>query len=283
MALAITHNFVSAIADDPAAASAGWVVPGNWNAAHTITGSASVAQGGTGTSTAFTAGSVVFAGASGVYTEDNSNFFWDDTNNILKIKGDLVFQSSTASIVINGGTLFEFAVAHANAFSMNSTVFIGNSVGTIGNAQQLVINYTVNSGSAGPCFMFNANNINGFFGMGPASVSGSDCRFWFGQVASPYYQTAWDTSTTASHQAYFIAYNGYIASGLGGTEVIKLDPATKTINQTAVTVANLPAAGTVGRLAFVTDANATTFASVVAGGGANKLPVYDDGTNWRIG
>lgn len=44
-----------------------------------------VANGGTGTSTAFTAGSVVFAGASGVYTQDNSNLFWDDTNNRLGV------------------------------------------------------------------------------------------------------------------------------------------------------------------------------------------------------
>lgn len=35
--------------------------------------------------------------------------------------------------------------------------------------------------------------------------------------------------------------------------------------------------------AFVSDANATTFASVVAAGGANGVPVYCDGTNWRIG
>lgn len=50
-------------------------------------------------------------------------------------------------------------------------------------------------------------------------------------------------------------------------------------------VANLPAAGTVGAgsRAFVTDANATTFASIVAGSGANGVPVYSDGTNWRIG
>lgn len=52
---------------------------------------------------------------------------------------------------------------------------------------------------------------------------------------------------------------------------------------TPKTVATLPAAGHVGARNFVTDANATTFASVVAGGGANKVPVYDDGTNWRIG
>lgn len=50
------------------------------------------------------------------------------------------------------------------------------------------------------------------------------------------------------------------------------------------TVATLPAAATFARSrAFVSDANATTFASIVVGGGANLVPVYSDGTNWRIG
>jgi hypothetical protein len=50
-------------------------------------------------------------------------------------------------------------------------------------------------------------------------------------------------------------------------------------------VASLPAAATVGAGArhFVTDATATTFLSTVAGGGANKVPVVSDGTNWLIG
>lgn len=51
------------------------------------------------------------------------------------------------------------------------------------------------------------------------------------------------------------------------------------------TVGTLPSAATAGAgaRAFVTDANATTFASTVAGGGANKVPVTSDGTNWIIG
>ena len=59
----------------------------------------------------------------------------------------------------------------------------------------------------------------------------------------------------------------------------------KYFNNGTLTVATLPAAATAGAgaRAFVTDANATTFASVVAGGGANGVPVYSDGTNWRIG
>lgn len=49
------------------------------------TGTLAVSRGGTGTGTAFTAGSVLFAGASGVYSQDNANFFWDDANNRLGI------------------------------------------------------------------------------------------------------------------------------------------------------------------------------------------------------
>jgi len=45
-----------------------------------ITGTLGVTNGGTGTATQFTQGSIVFAGASGVYTQNNSKFFWDNTN-----------------------------------------------------------------------------------------------------------------------------------------------------------------------------------------------------------
>lgn len=51
------------------------------------------------------------------------------------------------------------------------------------------------------------------------------------------------------------------------------------------TVSTLPTASVagVGARAFVSDATATTFASTVVGGGANKVPVYSDGINWKIG
>lgn len=51
------------------------------------------------------------------------------------------------------------------------------------------------------------------------------------------------------------------------------------------TVAALPSAATAGAgaRAFVTNANSTTFNSVVAGGGSNDVPVVSDGTDWRIG
>jgi hypothetical protein len=44
-----------------------------------------VTRGGTGTSTQFTQGSVVFAGAAGVYTEDNAGFNWDNAAKTLLV------------------------------------------------------------------------------------------------------------------------------------------------------------------------------------------------------
>jgi hypothetical protein len=52
------------------------------------------------------------------------------------------------------------------------------------------------------------------------------------------------------------------------------------------TAATLPAVPPAGQHSFVSDSTATLAAGLgntVAGGGANFVPVYSDGTNWRIG
>jgi hypothetical protein len=76
-----------------------------------VTGTLPVANGGTNAST-FTEGSVVFAGASGTYTQDNSNLFFDNTNNRLGIgtasptNGKLVVksgESNSTGIVLERG------------------------------------------------------------------------------------------------------------------------------------------------------------------------------------
>jgi hypothetical protein len=50
-------------------------------------------------------------------------------------------------------------------------------------------------------------------------------------------------------------------------------------------VADLPSAvdSGVGARSFVTDATGPTFGATVVGGGAVKVPVYSDGTNWKVG
>ena len=99
-----------------------------------VTGTLPVANGGTGTATAFTAGSVVFAGASGVYSQNNANLFWDDTNNRLGVGtatpavGLHVSGTSTTAIAriastSNGQASFDGSGAglEITAFGMNAT------------------------------------------------------------------------------------------------------------------------------------------------------------------
>lgn len=109
----------------------------------------------------------------------------------------------------------------------------------------------------------------------------------------------WDVVTLKANAETLVATfgAGFFTSGASGG-----DKGTGTINATTLyeagtalsskyaslavyTVATLPAAGTArkGYRAFVSDANSTTFASTVAGGGSNNVPVYSDGSAWKIG
>jgi hypothetical protein len=58
----------------------GTISSGTWNGS-TI----GVSKGGTGTSTQFTAGSILFAGTNGVYSESNAKLFWDNNTSALGI------------------------------------------------------------------------------------------------------------------------------------------------------------------------------------------------------
>jgi hypothetical protein len=56
------------------------------------------------------------------------------------------------------------------------------------------------------------------------------------------------------------------------------------VQTTPTTYVQLPdPVGIAGTRAFITDGSTTTFNATVAGGGANKVPVFSDGTNWKVG
>jgi len=86
----------------------------------------SVAKGGTGTSTAFTSGSVVFAGASGVYSQDNANLFWDNTNDRLGIGT----ASPSTKLQINGAG-FVAALISGDSTSETQLRFTNNTTARI--------------------------------------------------------------------------------------------------------------------------------------------------------
>lgn len=73
-------DIASTYAGQSSITTVGTITSGTWNGS-----TVGVGYGGTGTSTQFTAGSVVFAGASGVYSQNNSALFWDNTNSRLGI------------------------------------------------------------------------------------------------------------------------------------------------------------------------------------------------------
>lgn len=94
----------------------------------TLGGLLATGSGGTGTSTTFTAGSIVFAGTSGVYSQNNSKLFWDNSNLRLGVG----VSSPGSSIDTNG--------AVAAAFFINPTV--------VSASYTIPTNY--NAGSFGP-------------------------------------------------------------------------------------------------------------------------------------
>jgi hypothetical protein len=99
----------------------------------TLAGTLGVANGGTGTATAFTAGSVVFAGASGVYSQDNANLFWDDTNNRLGIGTSS--PDSKLHVEGTGGLRIGFGGASINYYNADSHLFFNGAL----NAERMRI------------------------------------------------------------------------------------------------------------------------------------------------
>lgn len=77
----------------------------------------------------------------------------------------------------------------------------------------------------------------------------------------------------------------FITTGGASTDFVKgdgtLDSSTylTSLSLTGYTVATLPA-GTVGDIAYVTDALAPVYLTAIVGGGAVVCPVFFDGTNW---
>lgn len=133
--------------------------------------------------------------------------------------------------------------------------------------------------------------VRGFIGIGPAPNTADvfwerDAADTFAQRRTTNAQTlrVYNTWTDASnYERVALTWTGnvcYLVPQAAGTGTARL-----LVLQTGITtVAALPAAATaINGRSMVSDATVTTFASIVAGGGANKVPVYSDGVNWLIG
>lgn len=87
----------------------------------------------------------------------------------------------------------------------------------------------------------------------------------------------WVPNQGDSRRASLTTLNEFL--GLNFTTVVA-----QTVQTTPTTYVQLPnPVGIAGARAFITDGSTATFAATVTGGGSNKVPVYSDGTNWKVG
>ena len=169
-----------------------------------LTGVVPVANGGSGTSSLFTMGSVVFAGLSGVYNQNNTNFFWDNTNNRLGIGiavpleklhvvgnirnsalagtgtrmaqanslGNLVpLAAGTATQVLLGNGTFG-NVPTNTCWSLTGNANTVDGTNYIGTTDNVPLNFLVNGQRAGRIDLVSNNTFFGFLA-GSTSASGS--------------------------------------------------------------------------------------------------------------
>lgn len=125
------------------------------------------AQGGTGTTTVFTQGSVVFAGASGIYAQDNANFFWDFTHHRL----GLINATPTAPLDIGGNTSGNLqAVLTRGVTDPNFQLQVLNGVaGASQLLSQAIIGLQYVGSGLGPSIQFlrGPGNTDGFLALAP--------------------------------------------------------------------------------------------------------------------
>ena len=196
------------------------------------------------------------------------------------------FTTVSASASISGSSNFG-AYRYGTLGYSDTGNFISYSTGIAGYVQGVMQNTSNGSTSS---VNFNVSNdvatsttFYGEFGMNSSTFTGSGA---FSGASAVYLAAASSDlviGTYGLNAIHFVVNSGATdAMTIATNNSVSFGTLT---TSKAYTVATLPAAGTAGASAraFVTDANATTFASIVAAGGANGVPVYSDGTNWRIG
>lgn len=203
---------------------------------------------------------------------------------VSKASIDITGKFSASTVLLSGGSSAVPTVSQNG----NSGFFFGNSGYTIG------VSY---AGSQWATFGFTQFRVGSTSTLGWANDSGGanaadvilarDAANILGLRNGTNAQAfnVYNTYTDASNYERLgvrwssnVAYLGPQKAGTGSDRLM-------VVQTGIVAVASLPDASTAGAgaRAMVSDATATTFASTVSGGGANKVPVVSDGTNWIIG
>ena len=185
------------------------------------------------------------------------------------------FSSCTTGIELGRATSSPSAVSNvtiiSNYFECTNCIYLGRGAYGTGAVSYIDIQKNYLAGVTDCIHLYECDSVT----VGAQIMSGTNT------IDSPVTGTCWNsenslTDNSASGQTARLQGNakGLIsAANITATSIFKLP---------VYTVATLPAA-IAGTKVFVTDATASTFWNVVAGGGSTPIVVTADGTNWRIG
>ena len=208
--------------------------------------------------------------------------------------------ATTRNLLIGTTTDSNFKLDVATSGSAGTARFYGGS--GVSNSTKVVVR--AGGGQSGNLTEWrSSDNVNGLAAVGDGGyITGSGFANSFDSTAAKFaigYSSSNDFRIAST--AFFVFQSGTSVSA--GTADLSLSRASAGVLQVGdgaanangqvsatrvlhagVLVAALPAAaaGNAGSIQYVTDANATTIGSTVAGGGANKVMVWSDGAAWKI-
>jgi hypothetical protein len=233
------------------------------------------ASGGTGTNTAFTTGSLVFAGASGVYTQNNGNLFWDNANTRLGIgtaspatRLDVVstfqWRSNTGGTdninMFSGGT----GLAYFGPTTSTNLAVITNGT----ERMRITSTGDVGIGTVSPGAKLEVARTDAATGIrvtvGSGAYSGNVALFGVTGQSNGYYITK-DASNNIQH----------IWDGTAGAERMRIDSAGQ------VGIGTTPSAWVSSWRALDVNAGGGALFSGLALSGISNNAYFDSGSNWR--
>lgn len=211
-------------------------------------------------------------------------------------------------IVITGGSTGEVLTLQADGTYAPATVSAGIG-GSVGSTDNRLVRSDGTGGSTVQSTGITVDDSNNVSGIGTLDTSGqirslSSVRCMqindninarqmvFGGGFIQFDQTIYLTNTlflngagntSISVSSSGVAQIGTTAANALGSLLLTNLTATALIGLGTYTVATLPsAAANAGRIAQVTDSSVTANGSAVAGGGANRVMVFSNGTSWDV-
>lgn len=197
---------------------------------------------GTGNSPVFTGltlsgltqGSVLFAGAAGVISQDNTNFYWDDTAKNLKIGGSPSFP------------VYAFvpkAISTTKSYA-NNTGSVGGAFFPCNNYNEVIVTGNLNAGGVVAIPVPSVNVVNMTNSSGTAyilSTMGNYCNVSAGTVSSAAYGT---------DNELYISGNPTILLGSAVFNTVTLTSASATVTTLAGTITDVVVTAGTGTVCY---------------------------------